>query len=109
MVITMKPIPEIPRGRWTQGEIARDKLGKPTNSGNPNAFKWCLVGWIIKFNSENAERNKGIHDAITSVIRTKTCGVFRNIDGWNDYPGRTLKEVNEVIRAANSQLKTIKE
>lgn len=32
--------------RWTQGEMARNMFGAPTDPAGPNATCWCLMGAI---------------------------------------------------------------
>lgn len=95
-------------GAWTQlggdedgsdGECARNFMGQPVPSDDPEASCWCLFGAI--------ERVSDGHD--TQLVRA-----FEWLSGkrshdlvvWNDEEGRTQGEVVAALRAAAEKART---
>ena len=71
--------------KWTKGEWARDKEGRPTCS---NAFCWCLIGAI--FHCYKDEDYPEICEKIDNE------GID-NLMQWNDAPERKFEEVKELV------------
>ena len=82
---------------WTQGAFARDKDGKSVLSRDPTAVSWCMAGAVIA--------SQGC-DGLTEHERWQLNAVLgRNLGFtlrlmYNDTPGRTQKEVVNVLREA---------
>lgn len=79
--------------RWIKGEIARAKCGinmVPTNSTDPDACQWCLLGAIYKVYPDNTDE----------IISKLCCLIGIRIANWNDVPERTFKQVKALVKKA---------
>ncbi len=81
---------------WTQGEIARNRAGKPEFAESKEACCWCLVGAVWRVAGTGPEARQArrfLHVAIDGIPLGK-------IPNWNDTPGRTHAEVVVVVDRA---------
>lgn len=84
-------------GRWTQGALARTKMGHCIGPEEANSACWCALGAIMHV-------GKGLNlQPVIIAMRTITGGSA--IGDWNDAPGRTQDEVVQALRSASQQAK----
>ena len=88
-------------GRWTQGEIRRDKDGRYVQSNSDTAFCWCLTGATLKVSSFS-----------DSMEADRYFARFIGVDGvgaveeWNDDERRTQSEVVAKLREAGDRARS---
>lgn len=71
--------------RWTQRAYARKADGGPVGLCNPDATCFCLIGGLRRLGMAENELKNELGD------------VFR----WNDAPGRTIQEVQDLVKKLN--------
>ena len=92
--------------KWGQGQYAQDKDGQWCMSSDPEADRFCAIGFIrgafrsgmgeddsVDYISEHAAEDK----LIAYLIRTGQMERFSGIETWNDVIGRTEEEVQTAI------------
>lgn len=77
------------RHRWCQGAAARDACGFPVWSSSPNACQWCLMGAAVFLNAPKR--------ATMKLDKTARKLGFTGFIAWQDKPGRTKREVIELL------------
>ena len=94
-------IPEIPEGMWCQKAAARNRKGDAVEPMGNKACKWCLDGWITR---TLAGLNNGYWTALDALTGALDGFDAFEVATWNDAKGRTIHEVNALIRKANDIL-----
>lgn len=84
-----------PEGKWTQGELARGKSGKPVRTRRA-ATCFCIMGAI---NAASGEIDRPLSDEFVSVL-TPLLPTHDPIWIWNDAPERTQPEAVAKLREA---------
>lgn len=97
---------------WTRNVYARDKLGEPVGSRNPEACAWCLEGAI---HADTLDDVDAVYLLLyiangAGFLPRKVRGACQRIpkvslDVWNDKPGRTQKEVLRLLDATIGMLR----
>lgn len=83
-----------PEGAWTQGDYARDAIGREVGYLDPAATCFCTVGAVSAAASAlGLNRRLGI-DRLQEVLK------WPHLPSWNDLPGRTQAEVLAAFDAA---------
>lgn len=81
---------------WTQGALAKNSSGIEVDMHSTEAICFCIVGATAAVVSDYTTNRK-----VRNHIRQFTPGNL--IFDWNDAPGRTLQEVNDLLdKAINS-------
>ena len=65
------------KSRWTQGAMAKNKLGVTVKPRSPNAVCWCLTGGMRKI----APRNSGRYLNMRQALRNES---LCSIEDYND-------------------------
>lgn len=76
------------RSNWTQGREARTVDDKPCRVNSSKAYKFCLLGALIKCYGSNF-----MDIPAYNLLSRKTGG----ISSWNDNPDRTFGDVRRLI------------
>lgn len=91
------------RHSWTQGCSARNQIGEPVPSDDPDAVSWCIFGASrrVTFNPdlEHLYRHDGwigLHDALQRAI--KDLKIFGN---YIDYNERRFTEHKDILALVN--------
>jgi hypothetical protein len=88
--------------KWTQWWFARDKGGRAVEANDPEAVCYCLMGAVKRCYGDNpAEKFQATANLGAAIA--KRAGIkpyFGLVSVWNDAPGRTFAEVQEVVREA---------
>lgn len=84
---------------WTQGANARRPDGSGTDSRDPEACQWCLIGAFVKCyghtgTAESPEYQK-LRDAIKEVI-----GYNESIICFNDLRAKSFDDIKKVLELA---------
>jgi hypothetical protein len=87
------------KSRWTQGALARDRVGRECTPESPDAESFCIVGALCRVYLDDAAINEAI-DSVNLVI-TPMSGYGDEIEEWNDDPDRTFAEVRLVLEIAD--------
>jgi hypothetical protein len=72
--------------RWCQGAIARDAAGKSSETWNPRAVAWCVLGAVRKVYPQGLAE-------FQRLAKTLAARGFDSVSEWNDAPERTHAEV----------------
>ena len=75
-------------GAWTQGELARDALGRKVPPWSPEAKCWCLEGALRKVCQDPRDFEAALCHLTKYVWVVST---------WNDEPRRTQRDVIELL------------
>jgi hypothetical protein len=99
----------IERG-WCQGYFALNKEGREVDARSRSACKWCLIGAICKTTPDI--RFLHIKNIVENELDKDICSRARSqhqnsIEGWNDKPGRTQKQVLNLIDRVLKKLEKI--
>jgi hypothetical protein len=88
---------------WTKGASARNQIGEPVTSDDPEAVSWCLFGASRKvtFNPdlEHMYRHDGwieVHDALLTAM--KSLGLIGDYIGYNE---RRFTEHKDILALVN--------
>lgn len=79
--------------RWTQGEFARDEIGRWGNPSDPKAVSFCLLGGLELVYGLNTEAFKNAWRKLRAA-----CG--KEPSGINDSKGTTIADIQRVVREA---------
>jgi hypothetical protein len=79
---------------FCQGVLARDALGEPTDPVGDDVASLCTVGFIVRAARDHQREGRGhgvpamnfARDALRKLVG-------RELDAWNDAPGRTLDDL----------------
>jgi hypothetical protein len=87
---------------WCQGADARDRDGRPVDPWAPEAACWSLLGAIVAVLESEASR---IGEIPLDQLAAALYALSELIDtdslvAWNDHPGRSQREVAEVLACA---------
>ena len=77
---------------WTQRATARNEKGKSCEIDN--GIKFCLNGALSK-----VYRDDGMQRTVAYYKISKFLGM--GIIQWNDWPGRTIEEVRDLVKRVN--------
>ena len=77
--------------QWCQGTSARTETGGTTNSQNPDAASWCILGAISKCYGHDQD-----YEAQTFLFRRKSR--IKSMSIWNDNPQRKFSEVKALLK-----------
>jgi hypothetical protein len=79
----------ITEAQWCKFTMARDVNDKAVNRDDPNAVKWCALGWVAKCYPVIGLKSQIQAEFITAYNIP--------IHSWNDKPERTFGEVLEMF------------
>lgn len=80
---------------WTQGYYAHDAAGNDTEANTKDAVCFCALGALARVRGVSFPSDVDpMALALCRVIGT------RDVDSWNDAPGRTAEEVIAALLAA---------
>lgn len=85
----MKIWEQINETNWCRGFYAYDARKRKVYPKDPDAVKWCALGWLIRENRDSK---------LTDFSNTPLALKVGNISNWNDAPGRTWQEVRDVFK-----------
>jgi len=80
--------------RWTQGEMARNMFGAPTDPAGPNATCWCLMGAIQRETNDDPF----LAGSVYQILRTQLQG--QSVSDFNDSRATTHADIMAVLDKA---------
>ena len=97
------------KNNWTWGTAARDTHGRITNTNNPTATCWCLVGGIDKCAGryvDSIDARERVAVRIHNVMKVKTYDQYDNREPYeiNDDPVLGLPAVRRLITETIEEL-----
>ena len=95
----------IVRKGWTQGYMARDVNGYPTEPLHANAHTWCLAGALAKAGGAADYKTDDQHRSILNQLRAMTGEDY--VSMWNDREFRTQADVIELLKKAKEEFRDV--
>ena len=78
--------------RWTRRTMARQADGHECQTTDPLAQAWCLTGAVFRCYLTSAERAAAFNRLAHALAVP-----IDHIARWNDWHGRTIAEVQQVL------------
>ena len=87
---------------WCQGADARDRDGRAVDPWAPEAACWSLLGAIVAVLESEASQigEIALDDLAASLYALSDLIDTDSLVAWNDHPGRSQREVAEVLACA---------
>lgn len=91
-------------GAWGQHAFAYDETDARVPWEDPRACTWCLEGGL-KISARRGKATRRQYDEAVRLVTEEiaTLGFYGTIQGWNDRPDTTLKDVVALIDRARAR------